>query len=666
MKKRLISMFLALSMLFSLCPVSAFAEMDTAVFSADDLASFAAVTPTARLEFTSDGHPYVADNGIPRSGVSLTDDAAAHTYTYTGDGWSYKLSYQKSSDNSVSFQPPYILCLTQDADLNGQVISSDVDAVVSNNSTLRNATINGDLTIEPGSRVENVTCKGTTTNNGTIASGDFSGKVDNKGTGTIQDGTFRGDVSNNGTISGGSFTGKVDNNPGGNISGGDFKQDVTNSGTVAGGDFSGNVENKPNGTIKDGDFSGTVDNNGSVSGGTFSEVTGTGTISAGIFNSDKLPSNLDRNAARSVVKFLNGASFDVNGSLKGITSLTVLTRAGDSKTVQLTSSTPFRNLYVNQNGTETWQTLSGTTTADITVKGGTYLLNLNEYTANNFKYDPADHTVSWNRNGVPAPSFETLIYGPDDAQKQTASTNEPGSYVVKVNVAGSSTYMQAEGLTDSSWTFTVDPELVFVTATATANGKPVQSGVRLPVGTTITLTATSDNFKMWDLNNDPLATDAELDLTSREITFQMPKRNLNILASDTTVTPGGNSDNTGNAALITLGVAAGGFAFYYLGTTAFLRTILPQECAIPTNRESLANALWVMCGRPEPSSTTVFVDVPETSSALPAIRWAVEKGVMSGTVQSDGLHFAPARYTTRLEVFATWYRMYLNDSQSNS
>ena len=38
---------------------------------------------------------------------------------------------------------------------------------------------------------------------------------------------------------------------------------------------------------------------------------------------------------------------------------------------------------------------------------------------------------------------------------------------------------------------------------------------------------------------------------------------------------------------------------------------------------------------------------------------------MTGTVQSDGLHFAPARYTTRLEVFATWYRMYLNDSKTN-
>lgn len=121
---------------------------------------------------------------------------------------------------------------------------------------------------------------------GIISGGTFDNRVRNKG-GTISDGTFNGKVNNEGNIENGTFSGTVENAAKGKITDGTFTETstVNNRGTIGGGTFSGTVENK-GGTIKNGIFNGAVENqaSGTISGGTFSgTVTNNGTINGGTF-----------------------------------------------------------------------------------------------------------------------------------------------------------------------------------------------------------------------------------------------------------------------------------------------------------------------------------------------------------------------------------------------
>ena len=128
-----------------------------------------------------------------------------------------------------------------------------------------------------------------------------------------------------------------------------------------------------------------------------------------------------------------------------------------------------------------------------------------------------------------------------------------------------------------------------------------------------------------------------------------PKPNPN---PDPTPAPGGDSDGGGAAivAVAAVGGAAIGAGAYIVGTTAYLKSVLPEGMAIPANRQQLAVALWTAAGKPATQSTALFNDVAADAAELQAIRWVVETGLMSA---QDG-NFKPGSRVGRLEVIRTW------------
>lgn len=240
MKKRLISLLVALCMAVTLLPVSAL----TAWAEGGDQLKIA------------DGYP-----------VGSIDANGTHTTSCSGDGWSYD-----GTDKVLTLAPQSHT--TYDL-IDGGSIRQDQNSILCSAIIGENATIkNGAFwnTVNPGSSI---------TNYGTITSGDYSMPVVNHG--TIINGTFELAVSNEsgGTIENGAFQAMVTNS--GTINGGIFKDAVTNHGTIIGGRFFSSVTNELDGIIENGqfgiDFSPcTVTNNGgTINGGTFKdELTGSG------------------------------------------------------------------------------------------------------------------------------------------------------------------------------------------------------------------------------------------------------------------------------------------------------------------------------------------------------------------------------------------------------
>lgn len=241
MKKRLISLLVALCMAVTLLPVSAI---------------------TAWAE---GGGQLKIVNGYPEG--SKDDSNGTYTISCSGDGWSYDGTTQTLTLNPLT---PTTYDLTAYRNIRKDENSILCSAIIGENATI----VNGNFwnVKNPGSSI---------TNYGTITSGDYSMPVVNHG--TIINGTFELAVSNKsgGTIENGAFQAMVTNS--GTINGGIFKDAVTNHGTIIGGRFFSSVTNELDGIIENGqfgiDFSPcTVTNNGgTINGGTFKdELTGSG------------------------------------------------------------------------------------------------------------------------------------------------------------------------------------------------------------------------------------------------------------------------------------------------------------------------------------------------------------------------------------------------------
>ena len=153
-----------------------------------------------------------------------------------------------------------------------------------------------------------------------------------------------------------------------------------------------------------------------------------------------------------------------------------------------------------------------------------------------------------------------------------------------------------------------------------------------------------------DPNPDPDPTpDPKPDPTPDPEPTPDPKPNPN---PDPTPAPGGDSDGGGAAivAVAAVGGAAIGVGAYIAGTTAYLKSVLPEGMAIPANRQQLAVALWTAAGKPATQSTALFNDVAADAAELQAIRWVVDIGLMSA---QDG-SFKPGSRVGRMEVIRTW------------
>ena len=272
MKKRILSLILALSMVLSVFPLGAFAAGST-----------------QDLVIGSDGYPVGSEGG------SKDCNGGGN-----GNDWEY---YSKSR----------ILCLnggTFDLSTTEPVKCEIHSFAIITGGTFNGAVYNLTETISGG------IFNGTVTNDptGKISGGTFqsTGSVENKGTIT-GNGTFNGTVTNNNTISGGTFqsTSSVTNY--GTINGnGTFNGEVTNYGNIKDGTFEGTVKNYSGGTISGGTFSATVENNtnGTISGGTFAAGLSwnDGSVTGGVFNGK---TGLTTKAHQ--VTVTNGSVSQVNG-----------------------------------------------------------------------------------------------------------------------------------------------------------------------------------------------------------------------------------------------------------------------------------------------------------------------------------------------------------------
>lgn len=180
MKKRLLSLLVALCMAVTLLPVSAI---------------------TAWAE---GGGQLKIVNGYPEG--SRDKNNGTYTISCSGDGWSYDGSTQTLTLNPST---PTTYDLTGRGSIRQDYSSILCSAIIEKNATI----VNGNFwdTENPGPSI---------TNHGTITSG-----------------TYSMPVINHGTITGGTFFDPITNDPTGTIENGTFKSTVTNNGTIKGGIF---------------------------------------------------------------------------------------------------------------------------------------------------------------------------------------------------------------------------------------------------------------------------------------------------------------------------------------------------------------------------------------------------------------------------------------------
>ena len=238
-------------------------------------------------------------------------------------------------------------------------------------------------------------------------------------------------------------------------------------------------------------------------------------------------------------------------------------------------------------------------------------------------------------------------------------------------------------------------EVTNAKVTLKQDGSEVTDLTAVPVGTELVATADADTdtsvFKKWNCTGLELT---EEQSTNRVLEFTMPDHDVDLMAEfevpaptpdpnpdpdpnpnpnpdpnpdpnpnpnpDPTPTPTPDPDpapapsDDGSAAVIVAATAVGGAAVgvgaYMVGTTVYLKSVLPEGMAIPANRQQLAVALWTAAGKPATQSTALFNDVAADAAELQAIRWAVDTGLMSA---QDG-SFNPGSRVSRWEVIRTW------------
>lgn len=180
MKKRLISLLVALCMAVTLLPVSA-------------------ITAWAE-ESSSNSTTLRIKNGYP------VGSGENHDRNCSGDGWSYDGSTQ-----TLTLDPstPTTYDLKESGNIRQDQNSILCSAIIEKNATIVNGNFLG--IDNPGPSITNY---GTITsgvysmpviNHGTITGGTFFDPITNDPTGTIENGTFLSTVTNNGTIKGGIF-----------------------------------------------------------------------------------------------------------------------------------------------------------------------------------------------------------------------------------------------------------------------------------------------------------------------------------------------------------------------------------------------------------------------------------------------------------------------------
>ena len=305
-------------------------------------------------------------------------------------------------------------------------------------------------------------------------------------------------------------------------------------------------------------------------------------------------------------------------------------------------------------------TKAGTYKVHLVVNGNNYYgysdYTLEDYTvlytpvAENFTYDAAQNKVAYEGekyNG--ADPQTTLLYAAEGSTETTATIpTTPGNYDVYVQVTADENYNGT--ITEKVGTYVVkgtDPE---PTPDPDPNPTPDPNPDPNP-----TPDPNPDPNPTPDPNPDPNPTP---DPNPDPNPTPTPDPDPNPTPTpdpdpNPTPTPAPAPSDDGGGAIVmvaAVGGAAVGVGAYIAGTTAYLKSVLPEGVAIPANRQQLAVALWTAAGKPATQSTALFNDVAADAAELQAIRWAVDTGLMSA---QDG-SFKPGSRVSRLEVIRTW------------
>ena len=669
MKKRLISLLVALCMAVTLLPVSAL---------------------TAWAE---GGGQLKIVNGYPEG--SRDDSNGTYTISCSGDGWSYDGSTQTLELHPDSPKEYNFLSIISG---NGNVtqcnltIGENATIVEGNfkNTVINNGKISGGYFYSSSSSL---------TNHGSITGGKFLHAITNEFDGTIENGTFISNVTNSGNIKGGIFSEKP---TGGNVAKGyTLNVNLQNTGSYR------IISAAINDLSKSGYVIPNTDYNTSVTieyaffsysqkivfpiGVTFGDTNDTPclledwapsasystnnhggdfsvTFTAPPANADTVtlsmltrlvidkngypvgPRGSNKNYSGDGWKFKNGTlilepatekSYDFNGTDLNphgvavncpvtVDSNTTITNGiflkevtgsalnGVFLNVPTGCENSAKKITVSDNGKITALKMSGEATALDSAANELYVVGT-----------PTDSTLYVTlSNGkvreVQLPLTADLELQLNDPEPEP----EPETYTLKV-VGGSFTTGERDALT--SGTVPVDAE-----AKVTLNPDAVPEGMV---------------FDQWTISEESLLGNPRVAYNAESFTIPANSvkngKTVTVEAQyrDATIESEG-PDILGTAAMIgTVGVSAAvlGYQGYMLGTELYLKYALPSGVSIPTNTAELAVLIWNDAGQPAPAA----VLEEDATSEQKALTWAVENQLLSADKAADAS-------IGRAEVIRVW------------
>lgn len=246
---------------------------------------------------------------------------------------------------------------------------------------------------------------------------------------------------------------------------------------------------------------------------------------------------------------------------------------------------------------------------------------------------------------------------------------EPGDYIVKVDVKETKNTAPANQITGNQikWSYNVPQKEEKVTYTlsllggiAKVNGKDAtindNGDITIEKGATVEVTfdksilSDAQTFDQWTIK--PASVLNAVEPKAETITFTMPGENVIIeaMTKDASIEEEPNILGT----TLIIGTAAAGTAVlayqtYQLGTEFYLICALPTGTAIPTNRGELAELVWNNAGKPEPAAV-LNANATETDKA---IAWAVENDLLKAA-KNNGETYEATDPVSRTEVIKAW------------
>lgn len=246
---------------------------------------------------------------------------------------------------------------------------------------------------------------------------------------------------------------------------------------------------------------------------------------------------------------------------------------------------------------------------------------------------------------------------------------EPGDYIVKVDVKETENTAPANQITGNQikWSYNVPQKeekgtytLSLLGGIAKVNGKDAtindNGDITIEKGATVEVTfdksilSDAQTFDQWTIK--PASVLNAVEPKAETITFTMPGENVIIeaMTKDASIEEEPNILGT----TLIIGTAAAGTAVlayqtYQLGTEFYLICALPTGTAIPTNRGELAALVWNNAGKPEPAAV-LNANATETDKA---IAWAVENDLLKAA-KSNGETYEATDPVSRTEVIKAW------------